>query len=163
MSDLIKLARVVVERLEEKPPGEGVPAGWLPDTIYHVNATDIPYRVERPEYTISLRPKGHYLLRCLAVAPMCVDDWELSVRIGMLLVQPRTSCRLFGEDPCWPEASKPLHVEKGIDVVLTLWRRTLSVSKHFECVLKGAETSVLPKGEEHSIMDKVYVNGAKKP
>jgi hypothetical protein len=148
----MKLAQVTVERIEDSPPGEGVPAGWLPDTIYRWTVVDIPYRPEKPEYTISLRPKGAYLLRRLAVRTECVDEWEFMVSIGNSVVCPRQGGRYFGEEPCWPPTHHPLMVRQGEDVILTLWRRPLSVSKHFECILRGAEESVLPKGDERSIL-----------
>ncbi len=144
----MKLANVIVQRLEEKPPGDGVPAGWLPEVVYHLKVDSIPYRLDKPEYTISLRPKGDFLLRKLSVAPECVDDWDLSIKIGRFTVLQRTGGRRFGEDPCWPSANEPMRVFNKQELFLTLFRRQLSVSKRFECILRGGEESAMPKDQE---------------
>jgi hypothetical protein len=134
-----KLAEVTARRLEEPPPGNGVPLGWLPEIVYHLIARKIPYRPEKPEYVLSLRSKGKYVLRRFAVSPVHVDDWEVEVKIGNKTVRERAHGRSFGEQPCWPPPLSPMMVLPSQDIILTIWRRPLSVSKTFECLFRGAE------------------------
>lgn len=135
-----KRATVTTRRLEERAPGYGAPAGWLPEVYYHLTAIEIPPKKE--DFIILIQFKESFLLRRLAVKPEDAGNWFLRVFFGQNEVMKKTSALDLSEDRelmQWPPTLHPKIVPLHMQVRLFLTPKDPEkMSDRFECVFRGS-------------------------
>jgi hypothetical protein len=135
-----KKANVEVRRFEERAPGLGVPAGWMPEIIYHLTATDIP---RKADFSVQIGFREPFLLRRLQVKPDDAPSWDIEVKVGPLTVLEKRPAADLSEDLMlsqWPPFQRPMLVKVGLPVIIKLFAKSDKLaSDRFECVFRGAE------------------------
>jgi hypothetical protein len=133
-------AKVTMTRMEERAPGEGVPAGWLPEVRYVWTAENIPKG--RSQFVIEARLKEEYYLRQLLVTSV---PCELKIEIGSRTVLPRSPSMLMGQISILPWPPKPLLLKIHEPIKITIFPKSdmTELPETFSCTLRGGAKRVL--------------------